>query len=413
MSQGQPLLNYDVMIEICGRLPRIRDVLSFSLICRDLRLAAVSHLLHSRPVTVSLGPAIFRFYSFLSAGPITHSRFQLLRDLTIINEIRGCLDYIVEGGEDETPGLYVLLDILSRTNALKAFHFHRRKPYGVWDAVEGALPSLTSLEELGIHGLRIPWRHPSAIPKVDDMKIPGSVRRLYLDCPLGESWSNLYSLLHRLAPRLETLEISMQARVPWPSHHPTLRFPHLHSLSIECINSSYSRDTLLEVLLDMFPSVCTRLSLKCSNDTPSQNSENIRAASQRLQNKRDAWSHLDVFEADVSMLYNLALLSAVDRLAIRGIYSSRHKQKLEAALLDMHMTNLSMSISVPEGLCVLDNCFTVARQAKRITHLALRFYYHTFDLSELRSSMLKRRHLNIYYLTPIMVSKPTNLKSMS
>ena len=77
----RPRLNFDILLEVCKFLPEVRDIISLSTTCFDLRRPSVRHLLLSRTVVVNYDDALGSFFQFIfDAEGI---RPALLRDLKI------------------------------------------------------------------------------------------------------------------------------------------------------------------------------------------------------------------------------------------------------------------------------------------------------------------------------------------
>ena len=315
-----PLLNPDILSNVCVFLTEYPDLLAVSLMCSTLRPITVRSLLRNRPVVLKQSSTICKFHDFVFADATAR--------LPCITGLEVDMPHDAETTTGfEQAAFDSILAVLRGTSSLKSLTLWSSD--SDWplvyigdpevSAVVGALPSLQELAiSSGGDEIDFPRIIRSPLRKLTILGIFPEV--------LGElRWSpgSLSASLSHVAASLEILTIHSAEGLfdesPVSLHTP-VPFYALRSLSLGNLEGVPN----LSILLDLFPNLngTLDLSLDSSVDLMSiddihNNIEAIRKRNGEAQEKR-SWKRLERVICDLGTLFVLNLKCPISMTVVHS-----------------------------------------------------------------------------------------------
>ena len=368
-------LNFDVLLQICGLLSDVRDVLSFSLTCSTLHPVAVERRLSMRPVTIVSAKSIHDFYNFIFVDE--KRRGKHVRAITIL----GTHSESSNSSEELLDCLLAIFKSVPRIRALSLYMpCHESQPRSLFRHSRSLIAVITevaSLQELDVVG------PPSTASELFSLRSPLKTFRY------SETYEDDTSIPWSLcmAPptdTLEEMELSLNFLGLTGQHHVT--FPAVRSLALTRVHDARLR---LDLLLIQFPNLDRAFII---NDVTPVFAGDLPVASSREQNrelvsKRNMlpWKALDRVVASPDVLYVLGLDCPIRHLTLGMQWNDNHDCRASAdsvrAVLREHApTHLALvGIRLPHGFSNLGDILACP-EACRITHLVLDAAYRNTSM---------------------------------
>ena len=355
---GPPLLNFDVLRQVCNYLINVSDVLSFAVTCSSLTEDAFRRRLSMSPINLSNDESIKIFHTFIFSNELARAPY--IYGL----KLPGPYDFGVQIRDhpfiDDR-----LVALLRAAVRIQYLYF----PTSTSDSVFASVVEVTTLREL--HAICNSFQ--SNFP-VNLTALRSPIRSLFMGGVKPITGNISASQLHRdlchFAPTLEALELDHFELDLIPSSI-TTQFTAVRSLKVNDFVFDFNA---LAVLLRLFPNLDTTLDLGLfAANLAEEDYPTLRERCKEAQTAH-AWPGLDRLSCDAVMAFVLALRCPVRRMDIQmthlKYFDIDENRYLVDALHHNCPTHLHLSLSFTYGLSVLDGLLPF-EVAHRLTHLVI------------------------------------------
>ncbi|KAH9899312.1 hypothetical protein C8Q73DRAFT_679426 [Cubamyces lactineus] len=358
---GMPELDWDILTSVCGHVRDVATILSISLTCRTLRAVAVKRLLETQFVVLTDTRSILSFKQFVNA------------DRTRLPSVRKLRIDILPGRIDEdtrAEAIQSLLDLFQRATHLESLVLpHPESTYRALGSEPRFLEAISRLSTLCELALEQRWAPNEEIVS----NTPSRLKTLRVSLAIlfsSDAWfsepAQLYSLLERIAPTLEVLEV-LDRPVAFDNRDGnSVVFPALRSFRVVAV--SHMTLVWTEDLVRMFPVLNGTLSfegLHCPYKEAHRRARELNQASQ-LQK---TWKSLDRVVGHVNVICMLGLTCPVRHLMLNGICKHSMGQ-LGDTLATTLPTHVKLSVDLSHGMHIFEDLLP-PEVAPRLTHLVL------------------------------------------
>ncbi|KAJ8494416.1 hypothetical protein ONZ51_g2302 [Trametes cubensis] len=357
-----PELDWDALTSICNHVRDVPTISSISLTCRTLRAVAAKRLLETHVVVLTDTRSIMSFHKFVNADRAT--RLPFVRRLRI-DVLPGRID---EGTREEA--VQSLLDLLQQATHLKSLVLPR--PESTYRALGseprflGAISHLSTLRELALERR---WAPNEEIVS----NTPSRLRTLRVSLAIlsdSDAWFlepvHLYSLLERIAPTLEVLEV-LDRPVAFDNRGiNSVVFPAIRSFRVVAV--SHMTPVWTEDLVQMFPVLDGTLAFEGLHCPYKEAHRRVRELNRTSQLQK-TWKSLDRVIGHVNVICMLGLSCPARHLMLDGI-CGHSKGQLGDALATILPTHVKLSVDLSHGMHIFEGLLP-PEVAPRLTHLVL------------------------------------------
>ncbi|KAI0327193.1 hypothetical protein GY45DRAFT_1327895 [Cubamyces sp. BRFM 1775] len=359
-----PELNWDVLASICGRVRDVPTILSMTLTCRTLHIIAVKRLLETQVVTLKDTRSILSFHHFINADRTTRLPFVRKLKIDILSE------RIDEDSRSEA--VQSLLDILQQSTYLDSLALpHPNSTYralGCDPRFPEIVARLSTLRDLALERWWAPIEEilthtfsPLRALRISLDGLPG-------DAPLTPD--RLYSLLQRVSPTLEVLQILGKAVSFVDRQRNDVTFPAMRSFEVA---ESCQLDWIWTAdLVRMFPALDGTLAFEGLYYLFNGGVGRIHRENRESQLQK-TWTCLERVIGDIEIVYSLGLVCPVRHLMLDRV-CEHTKDWLGDILHNTFPTHVKLSIDLSHGMHILDDLLPPAI-FPRLTHLILVFTF--------------------------------------
>lgn len=368
-------LNLDVLREICGHLTDVSDVLSFSLVCSNLRPVAIKRRLSMRAIIIDGEESLRDLYNFTFVdekrrGPYIDS---IITPMTY--------DKLSKASDELVSQFVAVLACATRARML-SLHVPP-EPWSLFGhpRVLSAASEMTSLQELDVVA-------PTDVANV----LLGSTRsplKTFRQSDIYQDWQceSLFSISPHLTSTLEEIELPFDLLEMAFKSHTSL--PTVRSVTLTTVGHPFQ----LDMVLGVFPNVDR--SLVMEDHIYSHDNLESRREENRNAQKIRRWKALDRVATSPVLLYSLGLTSPIRHLTLQVMRepdrdSLRDPQITRAILKEYAPTHLALiNIMMAEDISILEDLFSLfpsedVTARDKLTHLVLNVDYINYEFDSLR-----------------------------
>ncbi|KAJ8494415.1 hypothetical protein ONZ51_g2303 [Trametes cubensis] len=359
-------LNWDVLAYVCGCVRDVPTILSISLASHTLRAVAVKRLLETQVVVLKDTRSIWSFHRFVTADDMI--RLPFVRKLKL-DILPGRLD------EDARAEIVqFLLDLLQQATHLESLVLsHPNSTYrelGCDPRFPEAITRCSTLKELAVER----WWAPMEEILSNTLSLLKTLRISLDELPNSHGGrltpTRIYSLLGRISPTLEVLEVLGQAVTFVDRDQNNVIFPALRSF--EVVSSSQFDWIWTEDMVRMFPALNGTLAFEGLYHPFQDGDGRIRKRNWASQLQK-TWNSLDRVIGDVDVVDKLGLACPVRHLMLDGV-CKHSKDRVRDVLHHTPPTHLKLSIDLSHGVHIF-NGLLPQEVFPRLTHLVLMFSF--------------------------------------